>query len=224
MSRRLRLTFLIAIGLLLLLAAVLLGVYLALQYEPAFYHKALEIDSAVQEKASDEMLQRLTGLVSDVGKPGKWQALFSAEQINGWLAVDMVNNHPHTLPPFFRDPRVAINSEQIVLACRYQRGILSTVLTLTVMPYMPEENMLALRIISVQAGLVPLPLGKVLDGITEAAKRSEWQIQWRQTSGDPVAGLSIPPPKNARDLVVKIETIQLQQDKIFVSGVSQKQK
>ena len=97
-------------------------------------------------------------------------------------------------------------------------GIVSTVLTLTVEPYVPEENVLALRIVRVRAGLVPMPLEKVLDGISDAARRSEWRLEWRQSGGDPVALLSAPPPDNERDLAVKIETIRLGKGDIFVSG------
>ena len=157
-------------------------------------------------------------------KPGKWHTRFTAEQINGWLAVDFVKNHLAALPPLFSDPRVAIDSDGIVLACRYEGGIVSTVLTLTVEPYVPEENVLALRIVRVRAGLVPMPLGKVLDGISDAARRSEWRIEWRQSGGDPVALLSTPPPDNDGDLAVKIETIRLGKGDIFVSGATERKK
>ncbi len=220
MSRRIRLGFLIGSGLLAMLIALLLGVWLALQYEPKFYREALVVGAAVREKGSAEMLQRLAAMVSDVRRSGKWQAMFTAEQINGWLAVDLINNHPDALPPFMRDPRVGIESDKIVLACRYEGGFFSTVLTLTVKPYVPEENALALRIVSARAGLLPMPLGNVLDGISEAARRSQWRLQWRQMGGDPVALLSTTPPENAGDLEVKIETLRLGQNEIYISGVT----
>ena len=157
-------------------------------------------------------------------KPGKWHTHFTAEQINGWLAVDFVKNHLAALPPLFHNPRVSIDSDGIVLACRYEGGIVSTVLTLTVEPYVPEENVLALRIVRVRAGLVPMPLEKVLDGISDAARRSEWRIEWRQSGGDPVALLSAPPPDNAGDLAVKIETVRLGKGDIFVSGSTERNK
>ncbi|MGD0516997.1 MAG: hypothetical protein ABSA26_05620 [Thermoguttaceae bacterium] len=224
MSRRLRLTIWIGCGVSAVLIAGLVGVFFALRYEPKFYRDALSVASEAREEGSDQMLQRMAALVSGVRKPGKWQARFTAEQINGWLAVDFVKNHHGALPPLFHDPRVSIGPDGIVLACRYDGGIVSTVLTLTVEPYVPEENVLALRIIRVRAGLVPMSLEKVLDGITDAARRSEWRIEWRQTAGDPVALLWAPPPDDAGDLAVKIETIRLGKGDIFVSGFTERKK
>jgi hypothetical protein len=206
------------------LVAVLAGVFLALRHEPKFYRDALAVESEVQEKASDQMLQRMASLVSDVRKPGKWHARFTAEQVNGWLAVDFVKNHRGALSPLFRNPRVSIESDRMVLACRYEGWIVSTVLTLTVEPYVPEENVLALRIVRARAGQVPMPLGKVLDAISDAAQRSEWRIQWRQAGGDPVAMLSTSTPDNSGGLAVKIETIRLGKGEINVSGSTERKK
>jgi len=224
MSRRLRLTLLIGCGLPAVLIAGLAGVFLASRYEPKFYRDALSIEADAGEKGGDQMLQRVAALLSDVRKPGEWKARFTAEQINGWLAVDFVKNHPGTLPPFYRDPRVAIEPDRIVLACRYEKWIFSTVLTLTIEPYVPQKNMLALRIVKARAGLVPMPLGNVLDAISDAAGRSEWRLQWRQTGGDPVALLTTPPPDNAGDLVGKIVTIRLGKGEIFLSGSTERKK
>ena len=121
MSRRIRRLLFILGGVAAATALVLLGLYLAAQHEPAFYREAIEIDPAVAEKQSDLMLQQATALASAVKKEDHWEALFTAEQINGWLAVDMVKNHPHTLPPDFSDPRVAIDGRRVIIACRFAR-------------------------------------------------------------------------------------------------------
>ena len=54
------------------------------------------------------MLRDIAAIESAVNTPGRWQTTITAEEINGWLAVDMVKNHPKLLPPTFHDPRVAI--------------------------------------------------------------------------------------------------------------------
>ncbi len=184
----------------------------------------MAVEPEVQKKASDEMLHRVAALVNNVKKPGKWKIAFTAEQINGWLAVDLVNNHPHTLPPYLSDPRVEIDSDRIVLACRYKQGIISTVMTLTVEPYLPEENVLALRIEKARAGLLPMPLGRVLDAISQAAMLSEWRVEWRQSGGDPVALFRSLQADNAGDLAVKIETIRLGKGEMFLSGSTERKK
>jgi uncharacterized protein YpmS len=221
-SRRLRLFLLIIVGLAVLVALVLLGLYLAARHEPAFYREAMEIDAAVLEKASDRMLQQTTALASAVKKEGRWEALFTAEQINGWLAVDMVKNYPNTLPPTLRDPRVAIDPKQVTVACRFEQDGANSVLSLTVQPYVPEPNVIALRIVKARAGLLPLPLRPVTDGLSQAVRDMQLRPEWRHAGGDPVLMLSFLPTDNARS--VRIETLRLGDGEIYVAGTTQAQK
>jgi hypothetical protein len=212
-------TLLIVGGLAATSVLTLLGVYLAARHEPAFYHEALHIDRAVLEKGSDRMLQQTTALVSAVKKRGRWEALFTAEQINGWLAVDLVRNHPNALPPVLHDPRVAIDAKRITVACRFDHDGLSSVLSLTVEPYVPEPNVVALRIVRARAGLLPVPLGQVLDRLSEAARDMQIHLEWRRAGGDPVAMFSLPPA--ADDRPVRIETLRLGKGEVYVGGTTQ---
>lgn len=222
MSRRIRLLLFIAIGVAVTIALVLLGLYFAARHEPAFYREALEIDPAVLEKASDDMLRRSTALASAVKKKGHWEALFTAEQINGWLAVDMVKNHADALPPTLHDPRVSIHEKQITIACRFEQGGVNSVLSLTVEPSMPEPNVIALRIVKARAGLLPVPLAQVLDRVSQAARGMECRLEWRRTGGDPVAMLSFPDADD--DQPISIESLRLGDGEIYVSGTTQEKK
>lgn len=211
-------------GLLLLLVG---GGFLLLQASrqvPEFYREALKIEPARQQQASDEMLQQATALASDVKKEGQWQALFTAEQINGWLAVDLMKNHPRALPRGVSDPRVAVDPHRLTLACRIRRRGFDGVVTLIVDAYLPEPNVVAIRIHKVRAGLVPLPMDRILDRIGKAARRRDLRIEWRQVDGDPVALVSIPPPRDENGRVVRVEVLQLGKGEIFVSGSTEKEK
>jgi hypothetical protein len=221
MSRKLRLLLFMLVGFATVVVCVLLGLYLAARHEPSFYREAMEIKPAVLEKASDRMVQQATALASAVKKQGRWEALFTAEQINGWLAVDMAKNYPNTLPPTLRDPRVAIDPKQVTIACRFQDGGVESVLSLTVEPSVPEPNVIALRIVSARAGLLPVPLGQVLDRLKDAAQGMQFRLEWRRAGGDPVAMLSFPP---GGDRPVRIETLRLGEGEFYVAGTTQAKK
>ena len=120
--------------------------YRASQHVPKFYHQALQTTPVVREEASDEMLRQVTALAGDALKEGAWEAVFTAEQVNGWLAVDMVRNHPDLLPASVSDPRVTIEPEQIRIACRVDRGDWAGVVSLAVDVYLAEPNVIAARI------------------------------------------------------------------------------
>ena len=92
MARKVRIA---AIGTLVVAALLLAGLggayYAARQVRP-FYEQALKIEPAVLEQGSRELESRATALYSDVKQVGRWQALFTTEQINGWLATQLAEN------------------------------------------------------------------------------------------------------------------------------------
>jgi hypothetical protein len=222
--KRLRIAALVGGGLLLVIAAGLCGLYWALRQEPDFYRQAVRLDPSAQKKASDQMLQRAAALRNDVDKGGRWQALFTARQINGWLAVDLVNNYPHVLPHSLRDPRVQIRPDRMTLACRLKRDGLQGVVTLTVEPYLPEPNLLALRIRGARIGLVPMPLAEILDSISRAAGQMDLHLRWQQAGGDPVALISFSPPLEHDRKLVEIETLRLGEGEIYLAGTTRPRK
>ncbi len=218
--KKLRIAAVIGCGLLLLIAVGLGGLYWALKHQPDFYRQAIRRDRPSQKQASDQMLQQAAALRNDIQKEGRWRALFTAQQINGWLAVDFVDNFPDALPDSFRDPRVGIRPREMTLACRQQRGGVETTVTLTIEPYLPEPNRLALRIRSARAGLLPMPLTPVLDAISAAAAETGLRLDWQRAHGDPVALISIPPLSDQDGKLVEIDTLTLDNGEIYVAGTT----
>ena len=54
--------------------------------------RRLKIEPEVLERGSRELESRATALYSDAKQIGRWQALFTSEQINGWLATQLAEN------------------------------------------------------------------------------------------------------------------------------------
>jgi hypothetical protein len=222
MSRKLRLFLFIGGGILAVLLLVLACLYWASRHEPAFYRRALAVDAAKRQMLSDEMLRHALEFESKIQREGKWQATFTAEQINGWLGYDLPRNHPQTLSAEFRDPCVSIEPNRMQFGCLYDNGMTSSVLSLAVEPYVPQPNVLALRIVRARAGALPLPLDDVLRGISEAAKNSGCRLDWRQIDGNPVALVTFPSPDAKGELAIKIDAVRLDDGKIFISGSTQR--
>lgn len=220
MRKKLRIAAWCGGGLLLAVALGASALYWAARQGPDFYRAAVRVDPARQRDASDEMLQRTTALVSDVRQEGRWEALFTADQVNGWLAVDLPANHADALPSSVRDPRVAIDPQAVHLACSFQGRGGSCVLSLTVEPSLPEPNVLAIRIRRVRAGLLPVPLNGILDMLSKAAGRMGLQLRWRYDRGDPVAVISIVSPRDGNDGKVRIESLRLAEGEIYLAGTT----
>lgn len=214
-SRRARNALLAAcVGTVIVLAG---GLWLAGQHVPGYYREALAVDTAELARGSDELLAHAGTLASDAQRQGHWRALFTAKQLNGWLAVDRPRNHPTLLPPELCDPRVAIDRGGIWLAGRWGSGRVAPVCSLRLDICVLEPNTLAVRIRSMRAGLFPLPMQSLLDGVSQAAGDNGVHLTWKQTGGDPVAVLRFP-PLGSRDKNLEIDQLQLAAGEIFVAG------
>ena len=215
---KLRLAAALAGGFVTLVLLALGGLYGAARHVPRFYQQALSAEPAVRQQHSDRLLENAAALASSVARQGRWQALFTAEEINGWLAVDAVKNFPELLPPGVADPRVTIERDRIAVGCRYLDGPVETVLTLEGEAYLEEPNVLAVRIRRARAGSLPAPLGSLLAGISRAADAAGVQLHWLQSDGDPVAVIRLQPTGDEQASLHSIETIELRDGEIYLAG------
>lgn len=218
MTRKLRIGLFGALFLILLGGGFFLGTYRAYRHVPAFYEAALTAEPEQQREASQEMSSRVTMLYSDTQKQGDWKALFTQDQINGWLAVDLVEKHGDTLPPTIRDPRVEITPDALTLALRVEDESINAVFSLTLDIYLAESNVVAFRLRKARAGALPVPMNEVLSHLTTAAEHLNLPLRWTQVEDDPVALLTIEPQKDSHDNVLYLDVLELQEREIFFSG------
>ena len=187
-------------------------VYWASQQVPEEYCEALKGDPVERREAGEQFERQITALQAVTQQPGRWEALFTDEGINGWLAEVLPEKFSETLPESLSDPRVAIRPDKVMAFVRFHEGDFSSVITLTVEPYVPEPNVLALRFHGIRAGTVPWGLGEIERGLTEAARQQNVQIEWRQADGeDPVARIPI----------VGLDKCKLGHGELYLSGTIQ---
>ena len=125
----------------------LVGLRSALHRVPDFYAEAIVIPAAAQEAAGETLERNVLALHNEVRDSRQWSAVFTDEQINGWLAADLPEKFPQVLPPELQDPRVAFVPGQLQIACRYADDTLTSVVSLTLEVRLAEEpNTLAVRI------------------------------------------------------------------------------
>jgi hypothetical protein len=218
--RKRRLIGIVVLIVLSVLAAAILGVYRASQHVPEFYSKEVAIPASSQEEASDHMLKQATELQNALYRKGRWGQVFKAETINGWLAVDLPRNFPHLLPRGVHDPRVHIDSDGITMATQIERAGFHGVVSLEISAFIESDDVVGLQVHKARLGAIPVSLDRVMTGISEAAQRSNVQIRWRQSDGDPVALITIPAVGN-RKQTVHIDTIRLEEGQLVVGGTTE---
>lgn len=218
MRGKLRIAALIVAGLLILAGGSLYWAYRASRHVPEFYTQALALDSETQEEARQQFESGVTMLYSDAQKEGTWYAVFTAKQINAWLAVDLRKKHGELIPGTVQDPRVAIRPEMITLAVRYEKDSVKTIFSFDVDVYLAEANVIAFRLHKARAGALPVPMKTVLEHVTKTAKRLEVPLRWEQKDGDPVALLTIIPERDDDDRYLVLDDIELHDGELYLSG------
>jgi hypothetical protein len=183
---------------------------------PAFYAAAVAVPVEAQREASDRLLESAAALASKVQKEGQWQAIFTTDQINGWLATELNETFPGLLPDYVADPRVTVGPDGVLFGCRYLKGDVETVVSMKAELYINESNVLKVRLSHARAGAFPLPLGKVLEGLTRAATDAKMQLSWLQADGDPVAVIRLHPADE--HVFYRLEKLQLGDNEIFLAG------
>lgn len=158
---------------------------------PDFYRQEVARPSAEQQAASDQFLSNVTATVSQAQRRGAWSTEISEEELNGWLAFDLPRNHPDLLGESAHAPRVELDQDRGRVAFEY-RGFMNTVVCLEFDAEVRDAHTVAIRLHSLTGGAVPLPLGTVIEEITNAAEQFDQQIQWTEEEGRPVALVTLP--------------------------------
>lgn len=208
----------IAVVAVLLPAVLLVSAYQALQHEPDFYRVAVQVNQDVVREASRQMSSQVTVLLSDAQEVGRWHALFTDEQINAWLAVDLPEKHPTALPDDVDAPRVQITSEHVTIAWRQQTKVASTVVALRFDIASYPSGELGLRILSARAGLLPLSLRQVMEEISKSARNLDIPLRWSERDGAPVALIQLATEEGKR----KLERATLQEGEIYLAGSTER--
>ena len=222
MRKYLRIAVIVTVVLAMFGSCGAIFLFRAAQHEPEFYRQAMTIEPAQQEEAGDVLEQSVLELSNETRQPGQWEATFSDEQINGWLAVDLPPKFASILPPGVESPRVSIRDGMIHIAARFKDKLVESVVSFSLQVNLTEEpNTVAVTIRKVRAGVLPVPVRQFLDRISTAAQRGDIQLRWSQDKGDPVAFVTIPSQhERYKYRQVFVETIELREGEIYLAGIT----
>ena len=220
MRKHARLTSVVVLTLTAAVAVSLVSMYRASRHVPEFYERALAAKPEVQKAAGQKFEQQALALHNQVRHEGRWEARFTQDEINGWLAAELPVKFPKALPRGVSDPRIALDGTQVQLAVRYERGDTKAVVSLSGQVQLTEApNELAVRIDSVRAGALPLPLAQFKEDIARRASRAGVPLRWTETEGVPVALLRLPlDPREFRGKHLVVEELTLTPGELIVAG------
>jgi len=224
-----RKSLLLALGMIaLILGTILTTLYVLYKREPSFYHATTMPEGVERSEESREFLIRSGNLYNAVlNGYADWYEIFTVDQINAFLQEDFIPSWGEEyLPDGFHDLRVRIEAGEIVLGCRYGNGFWSTILSIELRIWLvanpgneiTEMNKVAVEVVNLRAGVLPISRQIVLDQITEIAHRKNIDVKWYHREGNPVAILKLQADQPRPTIL--LQRFELQPGKIVIVGRS----
>lgn len=198
-------------------ALVLVGLVALVKREPNFYRAAMLPPGEGRKQFAQSANARYLSIYGSLSDRN-WKIAYSANEINGYLQEEGGNEN---LPDGFSDLRVKIEDDKMRIGLRYGKGALSTIIALDIRLWKVEGeiNMLAMEIVSLQAGSLPLSTGTLLEYISETVRRQNIEINWfRNDNGHPVAIMRFQADQTRPTF--QFDAIELKNDTLTITGRS----
>ena len=218
MARKLRIALISTATVGGVLVAGLWTAYFAVRQVRPFYHQALTLDPHVLAEGGRELETRATALYSDTREAGQWHALFTAEQINGWLATQLASGSAGQLPSTISDPRVALAPDVLTLGFRTSQSGIEAVVSVDASVFLTDDGAVAIRFLRVSAGALPLPVLQVADELAIGCQELGLPVRWTQQDGEPIAIVEISSKDSDDKRRLYLDAIELNEGELYVAG------
>ena len=204
------------------LATIPLGIWFSLTYQPSYYRDIVFLTREQRAGKAKKFVAQSLQLRNDICNEPNWEAVFTDQEVNAWLAEDLVTHFANQLPPEVHEPRVLFELNRITLAFLLKQGAVQSVITVVARPRVPGGNTVELTLEKIRAGILPVPADNVLDRIIEYARYHGVDAEWARKDGYPVVLMRYTPNLARED--VQLEEVQIRSGKIRLAGRSDRAK
>ena len=219
--------WLVRIGLVLFLIVLVLGglvwyAYQAAQKLPDYYQAILEQPESEMDIAGDQFETEMLELQNSAIELGTWQAIFSQDQINGWLGYDLPNKFPDSLPAAITDPRVMLRTDEMRIVFRFESKRLTGIVECCGDLFCTQNvNQIALQIKFIRSGVLNLPIANWTDEITKIFRANGLETEWVEEDGKATVLFTMPThvKKNSTKRLV-IEAVEFLENEVALKGVT----
>ena len=196
------------------------GLWFGITYRPPFYRDLTSpaADTDRRQHQAAQFVRDATGLRNAIANDPRWEAIFTDDEVNAWLAEDLVAHFADLMPEGVTDPRLKFEADRVVLAFKLKNGPVTSVVWAVVRVGVPVENHVALTIEKIRAGALPVPSESLLDRLTEHARRRGVAVSWDKTGPHPVATIGYAVDTSRADII--LEALDVSEGRIRLSGRS----
>lgn len=210
-----------------LIAASVLGVaavtipwlaWLSLTHEPEFYRAMIKIPRDQRAAKAKRFVANSLQLRNDICNEPIWEAVFTDQEVNAWLAEDLVTHFADQLPPEVHEPRLMFELDHVTLAFELDQGPMKSVIWVVAKPEVIQGNVLELTLEKIRAGMLPVPAERVLDRLAMIARAQGLDVSWKREGEYPVVTVRYTPTKDRDD--VMLDRVQVLKGEIRLIGRS----
>jgi hypothetical protein len=198
------------------------GAWLCLTYQPSYYRAMVRLTREQRAGQAKKFVAQSLQLRNDICNEPTWEAVFTDQEVNAWLAEDLVTHFADQLPPEVHEPRVLFDLDRMTLAFQLRQGGVQSVITVVARPRVPHGNTVELTLEKIRAGILPVPPDHVLDRIIEYARYHGVDVEWSRKDGYPVVVIRYTPNIDRED--VELEELQILSGQIRLAGHSDRTK
>lgn len=202
------------------LACVPLGLRECLRYQPDFYRDRVVVPPERRRADAQQFVSQSMQLRNDIMNETAWEATFTDEEVNAWLAEDLVQHFADQIPSGVSEPRVAFEPDRVILAFQLDQGTMPSVIWAVLSLQVTAPNELSITLEKVRAGMMPVPYQALLDQITTHVRTRGVDIQWDRSGPYPVAKVKYQPTLTRKD--IHLEQLQLLQGRVRLAGRSER--
>jgi hypothetical protein len=204
------------------MASIPAAVWFCLTYQPSYYRAMVLLTREQRAGKAKKFVAQSLQLRNDICNEPSWEAVFTDQEVNAWLAEDLVTHFADQLPPEVHEPRVLFELDRITLAFLLKQGGVQSVITVVARPRVPGGNSIELTLEKIRAGILPVPADNVLDRIIEYARYHGVDVEWTRKDGYPVVLMRYTPSIEREDVL--LEELQIRAGQIRLAGRSDRAK
>jgi hypothetical protein len=203
-----------------MMSVVPVAIWVSLTYQPSYYRAMVRLPKAARAGKAKKFVAQSLQLRNDICNEPTWEAVFTDQEVNAWLAEDLVTHFADALPPEVSEPRVLFELNRITLAFQLRQRGVQSVITVVARPRIPEGNTVELTLEKIRAGILPVPADQILDRIIEYARYHGVDVQWSRHAGYPVVVMRYTPNVERED--VRLEEVETLSGQIRLAGRSER--
>jgi hypothetical protein len=197
-------------------AGLAVALWAGLTHRPDFYRTLLVLDPARRQQRADEFVSHSSQLRNDIVNESRWEAVFTAEEINAWLAEDLAQQFADRIPPGVSDPRVLFEPDRVTLAFTHSAGAVQSVVWAVARLRVVGPNEVAFTFEKVRAGALPVPSDVLLGEFQNRGAGLGLRLSWSKDGDLPVATVRYEPASDSRPIV--LESVQVADGWVRLAG------